>query len=214
MKAKITATASLLILPLAACGSSSAKTLTPPVGVQAAPYNFDRPIQVVMEPDCAGWYGPASLDYLRNPAHYRAVALVTIDGQGDTRWNTPTGQRLTQAQEVAEEATSQRYTPFLMTGWSMHVVPGHVFRGNVPGSIVAYSVGGRLGQDSMRETGTGCLLTKPQPGHSYLVAFGEEIDRQARSSLLRPVIAQLLPYNPATNVVTTPGGDLPLPAKL
>jgi hypothetical protein len=207
MRANITA-AVLAAVALTACGS----TPTPPPSASGSrlPINYDRPVQQVQSPDCVAWVGPPSLDYLRNTAHYRAVAIMTIDQKVDTRWNSPDGQRLTQAQVVAEEASPNRYQPFLMTGWAMH--PSRVLRGTVPGSIVAYTVGGTLGSDTTTEAGTGCLITAPQPGHTYLVAFGAEVNRQATASLVRPVIAELLPYNPATGVVVTRGGIMYVPA--
>jgi len=195
-------------LSLAACGSATVAPVS--TGRSGLPYTFNRPVQHVVSPDCMAWFGPPSLDYLQSSAHYRAVAIVTIDRTADTRWNTPDGLRPTQAQAVAEEASPHRYTPFLMSGLAMH--PTRVFRGVVPASIVAYSVGGTLGADSMTETGTGCLVAAPKPEGTRIAAFGSEIDRQATTSLVRPVIAEVLPYDPSTKLVVTRDGPMLLPS--
>ena len=214
---KTTITATLLAgVALVACGSPHPQPPKSPPAISAArvlpPWNFDRPIQVVSEPDCAGWYGPASLAYLRNRTHYRAVALVTIDQKADTRWDTPDGKKLTEAQAIAEENSPHRYTPWLMTGWALHVQ--RVYSGSVPQHLVGYTPGGTLAADSTTYRGSGCLLAEPQPGKEYLIGLGEEIDGRVTASLVRPEIAELLPYNPASNMVTTRGGPMALPDHL
>jgi hypothetical protein len=219
MKRLLPAAGAFLALIVAGCGTLHDGAAMPPKAASAAPatgsrtvgspmgvsphaimLNFTRPINISLDCEYAGYAGTLTISGLLGK--HRAAAIVTIDGSGTPRWNSRDGHRWTQAEANAVSSTFQ---PWLYTPWRMHVT-GPVLRGQVPPALTGYLQGGKLGADVVG----GCGPTAaPVEGKSYLAVFGTELTTGvADGAVQAPVIADLMPYDPATHMLQTRYGSL------
>ena len=176
------------------------------------PFDLDlsRPVHRRIDVACPQWAGPPDFA-AAIPSTARAVAVVTVVAQQATRWNTIDEHRPAQAEALAAFRNSNgRIAPMLWTGWSLRI-SGPVLRGNLPTTFTAYVEGGKLGDD---ELDVGSCGGTPSPGATFVAVLGDEIDDQSVVTPRVPMLTALMPYVPATGMVTTPGGVVHLPAAI
>lgn len=135
------------------------------------------------------------------------AAIVTVDGKGMARWNTPDGHRWTQAEAEAARASSHgTFQPYLNTPWLLHL-SGPVLRGTLPQAITAWTSGGDVGQDHLSGCGVGI---EPVAGRTYLAEFAQNLT-VGTGEHSGPILMWLSSYDPGTKTLHTRFGALTLP---
>lgn len=142
-------------------------------------------------------YPPVHVDVIvdfatSNVCHAPLIATVTVGTIGTGRWNTPDGTR--PAIRSSTEANGEGlfangyyiYTPVLFS--YMQVLSDHRTRPTVQ----YITMGGQVGQDSMRIDGYGQV----QAGQRFLLVFSYAIDRSTREPVQNTlVVLQDFPMN-------------------
>jgi hypothetical protein len=145
---------------------------------------------------------------------------VRVLAVGQGRWNTIDGNPPSQASvdglQHPTQATDGNWPvqPTIVTPYTLQVTKP--VRGSVPApSVVGYHDGGQAGRDSIG----GCETTAdrlengpPTVGRTYLVLFSRElsVDGLGARPVQQPMIADMYPYDPSGDVVTTAEGTTTL----
>jgi hypothetical protein len=148
----------------------------------------------------------------------RVAAVVTLTGIGAGRWNTPDGTRPSQAYiDALQHPTpapdgSWPDQPTIVTPVTFQV--SRVVRGSLPAStVVGYHDGGQAGQDRIGgcET-TADYIAPPKVGGTYLVLFSRELTTPGVGAkpIVQPMIGDMYPYDPATDLVRQARGSTKL----
>jgi hypothetical protein len=216
-------------------GSAAPSTATPDPGGVAGPqvtptylkWDMSQPFKILV--DCAR---PSNIP----PLHYflqhtgltttdpqqgsRAAAIVTVTATGPARWNTPDGRAPSQAYvDYLQHPTpapdgSWPVQPNIVTPYTLRV--NRVLRGAAPATVVGYLNGGTVAQHAIV---WGCTTTAeqvehgpPAVGRTYLVMFGPELtaDGLGARPIVQPMIGDISPYDPATDLVTGGAGQVKL----
>ena len=151
----------------------------------------------------------------RNQAN-RVAAVVTYEGLGAARWNTPSGQQPSQTYLDTLNAAAQQWeahqtpgptpwpvAPSIYTAVKLHV--DWLIRGSLAGDMVTgFYQGGQVGGFTVH----GCSpLDVPQVGETFLVFLDGELTTGAMNvPVAQPLIGAMLNYDQQTHIVVTPTG--------
>jgi hypothetical protein len=152
----------------------------------------------------------------------RAAAIVKVIAVGPNRWNTADGRRPTQAYIDALQHPTPApdgtwpVTPNIVRSYTLQLI--RAVRGTVSGStVVGFLNGGSVGKDSIIWSGCQTAAERiehaaPAVGHSYLVLYGPELTSPGLGAkpVQQPMIDDLIPYDPATDVLTDVTGPIKL----
>jgi hypothetical protein len=218
-------------------GSAAPATATPVPGGQPGPrvtprydhWDMSQPIQIRVECDTASNLPPLRY-FLRHTGVTasdpqqtdRAAAIVTVISVGTPRWNTADGQRPTQAYiDALQHPTPSPdgtwpVTPNIVRSYTLQLI--RAVRGILSGStVVGYLNGGSVGKDSIVWSGCQTAAERiehapPAVGHTYLVLYGPELTSAGLGAkpVQQPMIDDLIPYEPATDVLTDVTGPIKL----